>query len=136
MSYGRAALANIEDLFKEYQTRPEGLSDEEVKHRLRETGLNVIPKSKKVSLGRKILLQFSNMFNLLLLVASLLSFLSGFTFHDPTSFQMGFAIIIVIVLSIIFSLFQEYRAEKAVQVIKKTHSHQDKGNQKRYNERS
>lgn len=119
MSYGRAALANIDDLFKEYQTGPEGLSDEEAKRRLREKGLNVIPKSKKVSLGRKILLQFTNMFNLLLLVASLLSFLSGFTFHDPTSFQMGFAIIIVIVLSIIFSLFQEYRAEKAVQVIKK-----------------
>jgi magnesium-transporting ATPase (P-type) len=119
MSYGRAALANIEDLFKEYQTGPEGLSDEEVRRRLRETGLNVIPKSKKVSLSRKILLQFSNMFNLLLLIASFLSFLSGFTFNDPTSFQMGFAIIVVIVLSMIFSLFQEYRAEKAVQVIKK-----------------
>jgi magnesium-transporting ATPase (P-type) len=119
MSYWRAALASIEDLFKEYKTGPKGLSEEEAKRRLRETGLNVIPKSKKVSLGRKILLQFKNMFNLLLLVASILSFLSGLAFHDPTSFQMGFAIIAVIVLSIVFSLFQEYRAEKAVQVIKK-----------------
>ncbi len=119
MANGKAALANIEDLFKEYQTGPEGLSDEEVRRRLREKGLNVIPKSKKVTLDRKILLQFKNMFNLLLLVASLLSFLSAFTFHDPTSFQMGFAIIVVIALSIVFSLFQEYRAEQAVQVIKK-----------------
>jgi magnesium-transporting ATPase (P-type) len=119
MSYWRAALASIEDLFKEYQTGPEGLSDEEVKRRLLKTGFNVIPKSKKISLGRKILLQFTNMFNLLLLVASFLSFLSAFTFHDPTSLQMGLAIIVVIVLSIVFSLFQEYRAEKAVQVIKK-----------------
>src|SRR5512136_1450757 len=119
MSYGRAALANIDDLFKEYQTGPEGLSDEEAKRRLREKGLNVIPKSKKVTIGRKILLQFKNMFNLLLLVASSLSFLSAFVFHDATSFQMGFAIIIVIALSIMFSIFQEYRAEQAVQVIKK-----------------
>ncbi len=58
------------------------------------------------------------MFNLLLLVASFLSFLSGFISNDPTSIQMGFAIFVVVVLSIIFSLFQEYRAEKAVQVIK------------------
>jgi len=119
MSYGRVALASIEDLFKEYKKGPEGLSEEEAKRRLRETGFNVIPKSKKVSLGKKILLQFKNMFNLLLLVASILSFLSGLAFHDPTSFQMGFAIIAVIMLSIVFSLFQEYRAEKAVQVIKK-----------------
>ena len=119
MSHGRIALASIEDLFKEYETGFEGLSDEEVERRLRESGLNVIPKSKKVSLGRKILLQFTNMFNLLLLVASVLSFLSGFTFHDPTSFQMALAIIVVIVVSIVFSLFQEFRAEQAVQVIKK-----------------
>ncbi|MDQ1279174.1 MAG: hypothetical protein QG670_434, partial [Thermoproteota archaeon] len=33
MSYGRAALAYIEDLFKELQTGPEGISDEEAKLR-------------------------------------------------------------------------------------------------------
>jgi magnesium-transporting ATPase (P-type) len=118
MSYGRAALAKIEDLFKELQTGPEGLSDEEAKRRLLKTGYNVLPKGKKASLARKIISQFKNMFNLLLLVASFLSFLSGFTSNDPTSVQMGLAIFAVVVLSIIFSLLQEYRAEKAVQVIR------------------
>jgi magnesium-transporting ATPase (P-type) len=118
MLYGKAALAKIEDVFKDLQTGPEGLSYEEAKLRLSKTGLNVLPKAKKVSLVRKVMLQFKNLFNLLLLVASLLSFLSGVIFHDVTSFQMGVAIIAVIILSIVFSLFQEYRAEKAVQVIK------------------
>jgi magnesium-transporting ATPase (P-type) len=118
MSYGRAALAKIEDLFKELQTGPEGLSDEEAKRRLLKTGLNVLPKGKKTSLARKIISQFKNMFNVLLLVASFLSFLSGFTSNDPTSVQMGLAIFVVVVLNTIFSLFQEYRAEKAVQVIR------------------
>jgi len=118
MSYGRAALAKIEDLFKELQTGPEGLSDEEAKRRLLKTGLNVLPKGKKTSLARKIISQFKNMFNILLLVASFLSFLSGFTSNDPTSVQMGLAIFVVVVLNTIFSLFQEYRAEKAVQVIR------------------
>ena len=118
MSYGRAALANIEDLFKELQTGPQGLSDEEAKRRLLKMGLNVLPKSKKVSLARKIASQLRNMFNLLLLVASLLSFLSGFLSNDPSSIQMGLAILVVVVINIVFSLFQEYRAERAVQVIK------------------
>jgi len=51
---GGAALANIEDLFKEIQTGTEGLSDEEAKRRLLKMGLNVLPKSKRVSLARKI----------------------------------------------------------------------------------
>ena len=118
MSYGRAALAKIEDLFKELQTGPEGLSDEDAKRRLLKTGLNVLPSGKKTSLARKIVLQLTNMFNVLLLVASFLSFLSGFTSNDPTSVQMGLAIFAVVVLNTIFSLFQEYRAEKAVQVIR------------------
>jgi len=118
MSYGRAALAKIEDLFKELQTGPEGLSDGEAKRRLLKTGLNVLPKGKKTSLARKIISQFKNMFNVLLLVASFLSFLSGFISNDPTSVQMGLAIFAVVILNTIFSLFQEYRAEKAVQVIR------------------
>ena len=118
MSYGRAALANIEDLFKELQTGTEGLSDEEAKRRLLKMGLNVLPKSKRASLARKIASQLKNLFNLLLLVASFLSFLSGFISNDPSSIQMGLAILVAVVINIIFSLFQEYRAERAVQVIK------------------
>jgi len=35
---------------------------------------------------------------------------------------MGLAILVAVVINIIFSLFQEYRAERAVQVIKKPQS--------------
>jgi magnesium-transporting ATPase (P-type) len=87
MSYGRAALAKIEDLFKELQTGPEGLSDEEAKRRLLKAGLNVLPRGKRTSLARKIILQFKNMFNILLLVASFLSFLSGFTSKIQPQFR-------------------------------------------------
>jgi len=74
------------------------------------------------------------MFNLLLLVASFLSFLSGFISNDPSSIQMGIAILVVVIINIIFSLFQEYRAEKAVQVIKSLNPHQDQGHQNGSNE--
>jgi hypothetical protein len=40
------------------------------------------------------------MFNVLLLVASFLSFLSGFTSNDPTSVQTGLAIFVFVVLNI------------------------------------
>ncbi len=118
MSYRRAALAKIEDLFKELETGPEGLSDEEAKRRLLKHGLNILPKGKRISLARKIISQIKNMFNVLLLVAAFLSLLSGLISNDPTSVQMGLAIFFIVILNIAFSLFQEYRAEKAVQVIR------------------
>jgi Ca2+-transporting ATPase len=118
MSYERAALAKIEDLYKELETGPEGLADQEAKRRLLKVGPNVLPRGKKTSLASRIASQFKNMFNVLLLIASLLSFLSGIAFSDPTSIQMGAAILAVVFLNTIFNLFQEYRAERAAQVIK------------------
>ncbi len=117
MSYERAALADVDVLFRELETGPEGLSHQEAEHRLQKTGPNVLPQAKKASLAMRALSQFKNMFNVLLLIASFLSFLSGFAFHDAGSVQMGIAIFAVVVLNAIFSIFQEYRAESAAQVI-------------------
>jgi len=118
MSYRRAALANIEDLYKELETGPEGLSDQEAARRLLKMGPNVLPKGKKTDLASRIVSQFRNMFNVLLSIASFLSFVSGLFFNDAGSIQMGLAILGVVFLNAIFSLFQEYRAQKAVQVIR------------------
>jgi magnesium-transporting ATPase (P-type) len=119
MLYERAALADIEDLYKELETGPEGLSDQEAKRRLSKTGPNVLPTGKRIHLARKIISQFRNMFNVLLLIASFLSFVSGLFFNDLGSIQMGLAILAVVIVNAVFSLIQEYRAERAVQVIHK-----------------
>jgi magnesium-transporting ATPase (P-type) len=117
MSYKRSALANMEDLYKELETGPEGLSDQEAERRLLKMGQNILPQAKKTNLAGRIVAQFRNMFNVLLLIASFLSFASGLFFNDAGSIQMGLAILAVVFLNAIFSLFQEYRAERAVQVI-------------------
>src|SRR5512136_586170 len=117
MLYERAALADIEDLYKELETGPEGLSDQEAKRRLLKMGPNVLPTGKRIHLARKIISQFRNMFNVLLLIASFLSFASGLFFNDLGSIQMGLAILAVVIVNAVFSLIQEYRAERAVQVI-------------------
>lgn len=118
MLYERASLAKIEDLYQDLGTGPDGLSSDEASLRLRKSGPNVFPTGKKASLARRLVSQFKNMFNFLLFVASSLSFLSGFAYNDVGSIQMGLAILAVVFLNAFFSLFQEYRAEKAAQVIR------------------
>ncbi|HJX24439.1 MAG TPA: cation-transporting P-type ATPase, partial [Candidatus Bathyarchaeia archaeon] len=117
MQYGRAALEKIEDLYGELETGPEGLSDQESKLRLTRFGPNVLPRGKKVGLAGRLASQFKNMFNVLLLIASFLSFLSAIAFGDSGSLQMGLAILAVVFINAFFSLFQEYRAERAAHVI-------------------
>ncbi len=107
----RWARESLEDLYRELGTGSDGLSTVDAARRLDEQGFNVLPEAKKVPLSRKALAQFKNLFNVLLIVAALLSFLTS-------SPQMGFAILAVVVVAVLFSLFQERRAERAVEALR------------------
>jgi len=109
---------SIEQLYISLKTSPEGLSTAEAEQRLQQHGCNVLPEKKKHHLYRKILTQLKNLFNILLIIAAILSFITGWTSNDMGSVQMGFAILGVVIISILFSLFQEHRAERAIEAIR------------------
>lgn len=110
-SVRRWARAPLDEVYRDLRTGPEGLSTVDAARRLDRDGFNVLPEAKKVSLSRKALAQFKNLFNVLLIVAALLSFATS----AP---QMGFAILGVVVVAVLFSLFQERRAERAVEALR------------------
>jgi magnesium-transporting ATPase (P-type) len=101
----------LDQLYAELQSSPEGLSAIEAARRLDARGFNILPEAKKVPFSRKALAQFRNLFNVLLIIAALLSFLSG-------SPPMGYAILVVVLMAVSFSLFQERRAERAVEALR------------------
>jgi Ca2+-transporting ATPase len=108
---------SIEQLFTNLNTSATGLSSSEVDQRLQHYGFNILPEKKKHSLYKKLVIQFKNLFNVLLLIAALLSFITGWSANDTGSIQMGLAILGVVFLSVLFNLFQEHRAERAVEAI-------------------
>jgi P-type Ca2+ transporter type 2C len=111
------AECDLEHLYQRLKTGPDGLTSSEAAERLRSSGLNVLPEKEKHRL-RGILIQFKNLFNVLLIIAALLSFISGIISNDLGSINMGVVILVVVLISVVFSLFQEYRAEKAVEAIR------------------
>jgi Ca2+-transporting ATPase len=119
LSYDQTAFADLEGAFRQLGTGPNGLSVAEARLRLQRYGPNILPSAKKSNIAEKFVVQFKNLFNVLLIVASLISFLSGWAYNDSGSIQMGLAILSVVILNAFFSLFQEYRAEKTVQAISK-----------------
>lgn len=101
-----------EEVMSALGTRPSGLTYEEIENRLRESGPNVLPKTKKDSIFLLILKQLKSLVIYILLGAAAISFIFG-------HFIDAGVIITVIVINVIIGFFQTYRAEKAIRILKK-----------------
>ena len=106
-------------VFQSLVTTEKGLSDDEAKRRLSEFGFNEIKEIRKEPLIFRFLAQLTHFLALLLWTAALLSFLSGYLHPGEGMFSLGIAIVAVIFINAIFTFIQEYRAEKALEAMKK-----------------
>lgn len=100
------------EVYSELETSKRGLSTEEVEKRLEKYGANQIEEIKKTPIIYEFLANLYQLLALLLWAASILAFISG----TP---QLGLAIIAVIIINAIFSFWQEYQAEKAIEALKR-----------------
>ncbi|WP_455364249.1 cation-translocating P-type ATPase [[Eubacterium] cellulosolvens] len=103
--------ATIDQLFKESGSSPNGLTEVEAKKRLQIFGPNSLREQKKLSPFYKLIVQFKDLFTILLIFAAILAALSNLR-------QLSLVIIVVVFINVIMSLIQEARAEKAMQVLK------------------
>ncbi len=108
-----------EDVFKTLLTSAQGLSEGEAQRRVHEYGLNEIKEVRGKSLYKKLLSQFTHFLALLLWLSAGLCFLSEYLHPGEGMVSLGLAIIGVIIINAIFTFVQEYRAEKAVEALKK-----------------
>lgn len=108
-----------EDVFKTLLTSEKGLSEEEAQKRLHEYGLNEIKEVRKTPLYKSLISQFTHFLALLLWLSAALCFLSEYLHPGEGMLSLSLAIIGVIIINAIFTFVQEYRAEKAVEALKK-----------------
>jgi potassium/sodium efflux P-type ATPase len=98
------------EVFGSLETSPQGLNTPEAAKRLAKHGLNMLVEKKRTSVAFKFVLQLKDLFSLLLLFASILA-----TFVD---WGLGIIILGVVLVNTIFSLFQEWRAERAMEALR------------------
>ena len=106
-----AASLHIKELFDQLETSPEGLTSEEANRRLAEHGPNMLIEKKHASIAYKFLLHLKDLFGVLLLFASILAALGGMV-------DLSAIILAVVLVNAVLSLFQEWRAEKAMETLK------------------
>jgi len=117
---------NKDEVIQNLKTGPDGLSEEEVKRRLSEYGYNELREKKRKTVLQMFLDEFKDVFILLLIVATIFSILIGYYdllrgeaegFLD--AFTDAITIGIIVILVAVASFIQEYRAEKALEALKK-----------------
>ncbi|HJV06369.1 MAG TPA: cation-transporting P-type ATPase, partial [Chromobacteriaceae bacterium] len=102
-----AALASL-------GSRPAGLCADEVRRRQAEFGRNQVQALPRDPLWLLLLREFTHFFALILWLAAVLAFVSANLEPGQGMFQLGVAIVGVIVINGAFSFWQTYRAEQAL----------------------
>lgn len=103
---------SVEDVFTFLKTSYKGITQEEAQVRLNAYGFNELKEKKKMTPLMMLLHQFTDFMILILIAAALLSGLLG-------ELSDTIAIIVIVVLNAIIGFVQEYRAEKAMEALKK-----------------
>ena len=109
-------LQTVEDVFKEVQSSPSGLSSQEAASRLEKYGANTLQEGKKKTLLEKFVDQFKDFMILVLLVAAVVSMFAHQGDPDPTDAIISLA---VVLLNAVLGVFQESKAEEAIEALKK-----------------
>ena len=98
---------------------PEGLSATEAQRRLREFGPNCIAAVATEPLPLRFAKEFTHFFALILWLAAGLAFLAEWSSPGQGMANIAYAILGVILISGLFSFWQEYRAEQTLAALKK-----------------
>jgi Ca2+-transporting ATPase len=102
----------IPEVYQFQATGPQGLTQREAEERFRRFGPNVIREVKGRSLVWKFFANFTHLMAILLWIGGAVGFIAQLP-------QLGIAIWLVNIINGLFSFWQEYRAEKATEALKK-----------------
>ncbi len=101
-----------EVVFSQLETSPAGLRQVEAARRLAESGPNELQAAHHISPWKILLEQFKNVLIIILLAAVTLSAFMG---HGIESIVIG----IIVLFSVVLGFVQEYRAERAIEALRK-----------------
>jgi Ca2+-transporting ATPase len=105
-------LVDVESVFNELKSKPAGLATGEAKSRLQQHGPNELVEKKKRPAWLMFLLQFKDVMILILIAAAIISGAAG-------DLKDTIVILAIVVINAVIGFVQEYRAEKAMEALKK-----------------
>ncbi len=106
---------SAQDALKQTQSTPEGLSSEEAKKRLDQYGPNRLKEAPKPTLLQRFLEQLKDPMLIILMVAAAVSAVTNY--FSGEGFAEVFIILIVVLLNAVLGVYQESKAEAAIEAL-------------------
>lgn len=102
---------SVDEVMNQMQADPKGLSDQQVAQRREQFGFNRLQAKRRTTIFEKFLAQFKDLMIIILIVAAIIAGIAG---------EHGDAAIIlaVVILNAVFGVFQESKAENAIDSLK------------------
>ncbi|MHA1467772.1 MAG: HAD-IC family P-type ATPase [Promethearchaeota archaeon] len=121
----------VQEVLQKLNTSLEtGLSEEEAQKRIAKFGLNELTETKKISALKIFIKQFNDFLIYLLFFAIAISVIVGFyelsIGEEPTEFLDALVILVILIVNAILGFYQEYKAEKVLESLKKMAPHNAK----------
>lgn len=108
-------VSEIEDVLSAVKSSRTGLSAAEAEKRLAEHGKNKLAEAKKDSLLKRFLMQMADPMIIILIVAAAISAITSF--YEGESFTEVFIIMFVVIVNAVLGVYQESKAEKALEAL-------------------
>jgi sodium/potassium-transporting ATPase subunit alpha len=106
------------DALASLNSSPQGLSTAEARRRLRDFGPNRVEEMRQEHPLLRFFKGLTHFFALILWVAAALAFFAEWSAPGEGMAKVGYAIVVVILVSAVFSFWQEYRAEQTLAALR------------------
>jgi len=115
----QVSALSLEEIFSTLQTGENGLDGGEVRLRLARYGPNELEARRKKNYFRLYLTRYTQFFAVLLEVAAALSFIATIYAPGEGFDLLGYAIIGAVIINASFAFWQEYKADRTVEALRK-----------------
>ncbi len=114
-------IQNIDktQVYRFLHSRENGLNAQQVDERLEQIGANTIEETRRLVWLKSLARQFTNFFTILLDISAAICFVADYIQPGEGMNILGWALLGVSILNALFSFVQEYRAEKAMEELRK-----------------
>ena len=99
-----------QEVLKKFEVTPDGLTERQAEDRLQKNGKNELAGEKRTTILQKFINQFKDLMIIILLIATVISLLIG-------EASDALIIFLVVVLNAAFGVFQESKAENAIDAL-------------------
>lgn len=110
-------LKSIEEILQELQTSHQGLTDQQAETRLAQYGENRLQEGRKTTMLERFVEELKDPMLIMLMGAAAVSAITNIISHEPLT--EVFIIIAVVLLNAVLGVFQESKAEEAIEALQK-----------------